>query len=205
MTILKQNLEKLFLENPALEDYFSFEETYSDLTKFIYKEVKSGKQYLNPYKFANEFNIPTAKVLVLFFYIASFEDNRILNVVYRYRCSNNVDTYLYENELENFSCEEDCSCGSSFNLKKAIENGNEDVPIFFEVDPQLKLFILDSDENSFYLIEEGGVSSAIGAKEISTSIEYMDLLKNLKNKPTFVESLIKTDGWQIGMDESLRR
>lgn len=205
MTSLNLTLERLFQQNPALNEYFSLNETTYNLSRFIFREVKSGKKLINPYKFANDYEMPISKVLVLFFYITSFEDNRIMNIVYRYRCSNNVQTYLYEDELENFSCEEDCQCGSNFNLKKAIETGSEDVPIFFEVDHHLKSQILRLDEASFFLIEEGGVSKSIGIEEISKEIEVMHLLDNMENKPAAVTAIVNTDEWKKRLDESQRR
>ena len=125
--------------------------------------------------------------------------------MYRYRCSNNVNTYLYEHQLEDFSCDEDCQCGSNFNLREAIENEIVDVPIFFEIDNQLKIFILNLEDDSFQFNEEGGVSRSSGTVEFMDDEIAITLLAEIESKPLIISKLIDSRNWRNTIEQSKKR
>lgn len=178
MTMLKTNLEKLYQRNPSLDQLYPFDETYEKLNYFIDSEVKNGKKFLNPYRFSKVFNIELSKVFVLFVYISSINDNRTLELKYRYTCKNNTAVFLSEDELENFICDEDCGCEEEFNLREAIESEAIDVPIFFEIDAYLISNILSSieDESSFSERDEGGMFNE-SINKLKVLKEEIDLLE----------------------------
>ncbi|WP_312048397.1 hypothetical protein [Exiguobacterium profundum] len=183
MNLLKLNLEKLYLENPEFEKFFPFNEYYEKIEVFMFAEIAAGHDFLNPYKFARVTNIDISKALVFFVYISSIPDNRTLKIKYRYTCSSGTDSFLYEDELENFVCDEDCNCEKDIDLKFAIEEGLVDVPIFFEIDFQLKSGLVAKD-SSFNYKGEGGVSREI-ENDIAQKEDMVTALIEMKNRPSF--------------------
>lgn len=182
MTMLKTNLELLYRKNPNLEQLYPFGLTFDKLNSFITSEVLDGKVFLNPYRFSKIFEMELSKVFVLFIYISSISDNRILELKYRYTCKNNTDVFLTEDELEDFICDEDCGCGEEFNLREAIESEAIDVPIFFEIDSHLiaNIFSSHQDESSFLESIEGGMQINYSMKSMDFSEEAISLLEDIK-------------------------
>ncbi|WP_336798819.1 hypothetical protein [Exiguobacterium acetylicum] len=190
--MLKTNLEVLYRKNPNLENLYPFEKTFEKLNSFIVSEVLNGKVFLNPYRFSNIFEMELSKVFVLFIYISSISDNRILELKYRYTCKNNTDVFLTEDELDGYICDEDCGCGTEFNLREAIESEAVDVPIFFELDSHLVSNILSShkDETSFFEGIEGGMYFIDSIKTMEFSEEEISLLSNDTDKNEMISEMI---------------
>lgn len=191
MNILKINLERLYREKPEFEKFFPFEEYYEKLEIFMMAEIANGREFLNPYKFARVMSIDISRALVFFVYISSVPENRTLRIKYRYTCSHQNDSFLYESELADFICDEDCLCDKDMNLKYAIEEGLVDVPIFFEIDYQLRQSLIDSN-SSFNQEYEGSVSNEID-KDIAKDSEMVAALKELNEEetPAFFVPLIE--------------
>lgn len=193
MSILKTNLTILFQRKQDIEVYFNFDETYEKLNAFINSEVIQGSLFLNPYKFSRISGMEISKVLALFIYIGSLKDNRIFSIKYRYTCGNGTDSFLSEAEMTEFKCNEDCGCDEDFDLKEEIERGVVDAPIYFQIDNQLKLSILDSiissrNGSSFRKEIEGGVGLKVLSEELTNSPE----LKHFINDPEIAADLIVT-------------
>lgn len=192
MTMLKTNLEVLYRKNPNLENLYPFKKTFEKLNSFIVSEILNGKNFLNPYRFSNIFEMELSKVFVLFIYISSISDNRILELKYRYTCINNTDVYLTEDELDDYVCDEDCGCGEEFNLREAIESEAVDVPIFFELDSHLisNILSLHRDETSFFERIEGGMNFVESIKTMEFSEEEINLLSNGTDKNEMICEMI---------------
>ncbi|MFX4306336.1 hypothetical protein F8N00_13175 [Exiguobacterium sp. A1_3_1] len=192
MTMLKTNLEVLYRKNPNLENLYPFKKTFEKLNSFIVSEILNGKIFLNPYRFSNIFEMELSKVFVLFIYISSISDNRILELKYRYTCINNTDVYLTEDELDDYVCDEDCGCGEEFNLREAIESEAVDVPIFFELDSHLisNILSLHKDETSFFERIEGGMNFVESIKTMEFSEEEINLLSNDTDKNEMICEMI---------------
>lgn len=138
MNILKEKLNEMFEKNQQLVVRYTLEQTYDNLNRFLKSEIKdSGKKFMSPYEYAKQCGESVPNALTLFFYLASQQEG-VLKIRYRYTCSHGNDTFMYEDELQDFVCDEDCGCDEAFDLKEMIESGAIDVPVFFEPHPQIK-------------------------------------------------------------------
>lgn len=143
MSLLKVNLEKLYQKKFEAEDTFPFENTFESLNSFINSEILSGHQFINPYRFASSSGMELSKALVLLMFIGSSKDNRIITVKYKYTCSNLNDSFLTEEQLDDFQCDEDCNCDDEVDLRGALENNEIDLNVYFEIDSQLKDYVIN--------------------------------------------------------------
>lgn len=138
MKSLRNKLEVVYQKQESMEKYFPFEETFERLDTFLTSEIVQGREFLNPYRFANVTGQKLSRVLVQLFYIASVPGNEIIQLKYRYTCPNGTDTFLYEDDLIHFKCDEDCSCGTKMNLRELILDDLIDIPVFFEIHHHLQ-------------------------------------------------------------------
>lgn len=185
MNLLKVNLEKLYQKQSEAESIFPFENTFEALNSFINSEILSGHQFINPYRFASSSGMELGKALVLLMFIGSTKDNRILTLKYKYTCSNLTDSFLTEEQLDNFQCDEDCGCDDEVDLKEDLENGEIDLNVYFEIDNQLKSYIIESfhsnTHKSFSNKNEREVGSSLKSSwgEIDKSEDNADAFKTL--------------------------
>lgn len=182
MNLLKTNLEELYQKKYEAEDIFPLEKTFEALNSFINSEILSGHQFINPYRFASSSGMELGKALVLLMFIGSSVDNRILTIKYKYTCSNLNDSFLSEKELENFQCDEDCDCDEEMNLKEDLENGDIDLNIYFEIDNQLKNYIID-----FFHSNTNKSFKNSNEREVTTSLHtsWSEIDKNEENVGAF--------------------
>jgi len=136
-TELRLRLKKLY-EGSSIANVYSYEDTFSYLAEYMeaYEEeiidiqdfmVSSGMEYQHALSFLTLISV------------VAYPGEPILRIQYCYTCEEGKETILHDEDLQAFSCVQDCTCTIPVNLAEQMASGSENLLVSFGVHPSLAI------------------------------------------------------------------
>lgn len=137
MSIIYNKLEALYEKNNDFEKLYPIEETSIKLKNFMVSELMAGKRYLHVKRFGLSSGLTEVQSFVLLLAISSMSNNGLLELKYRHTFPSGNQVFLLDKDLNDVvvSIPE---TNESMTLFDAISEEKIDVPIYFEIHPELR-------------------------------------------------------------------
>jgi len=137
MSIIYNKLESLYERSDKFEVLYPLEETSVKLKTFMVSELMAGNRFLHVKRFGLSSGLTEGQAFILLLAISSVRNNGLLELKYRYTFPSGTEAFLLEEDLNSIAVSIP-ETKESMTLLNAVEEAKIDVPIYFEINPELR-------------------------------------------------------------------
>lgn len=134
-TELRFRLTKLY-EGSSIADVYAYEDSFSYLADFMEayeEETIDVEEFMS----SSGMDYQHALSFLTLISVVAYPGKPILRIQYRYTCKKGNETILHDEDLQDFSCVQGCTCTIPVNLAEQMTTGSENLLVSFEVHPSL--------------------------------------------------------------------